>query len=38
MISGTKLREMLSNGQYPPEYITRKEVSDILIDYYRKLK
>ena len=38
MISGTRLREMLSNGQYPPEYITRKEVSDILIDYYRKLK
>jgi sulfate adenylyltransferase len=38
MISGTRLREMLSNGQYPPEYITRKEVSDILIDYYRGLK
>jgi sulfate adenylyltransferase len=38
MISGTKLREMLSAGQYPPEYITRKEVSDILIDFYRGLK
>jgi len=37
MISGTKLRELLSKGQYPPEYITRKEVSDILIDYYRSL-
>ena len=37
MISGTKLREMLSNGQYPPDYITRKEVSDILIGYYRSL-
>jgi sulfate adenylyltransferase len=37
MISGTKLREMLSNGEYPPEYITRKEVSDILMDYYRGL-
>jgi len=35
MISGTKLREMLSEGKYPPEYITRKEVSDILIDYYK---
>jgi sulfate adenylyltransferase len=38
MISGTKLREMLSKGNYPPEYITRKEVSDILIDYYRNIK
>lgn len=37
MISGTKLREMLSNGEYPPDYITRKEVSDILIEYYRDL-
>ena len=38
MISGTKLREMLSNGEYPPDYITRKEVSDILIDYYKSLE
>ena len=37
MISGTKLREMLYKGEYPPDYITRKEVSDILIDYYRSL-
>ncbi|MCL4416637.1 MAG: sulfate adenylyltransferase [Actinobacteria bacterium] len=37
LISGTKLREMLSNGEYPPEYITRKEVSEILIDYYKNL-
>ena len=37
MISGTKLREMLSEGQYPPDYITRKEVSDILIDYYKSI-
>jgi len=36
MISGTKLREMLSRGQYPPEYVTRKEVSDILINYYKE--
>lgn len=35
MISGTKLREMLSKGKYPPDYIVRKEISDILIDYYR---
>ena len=33
MISGTKLRGMLSTGEYPPEYILRKEVADILIDY-----
>jgi sulfate adenylyltransferase len=38
LISGTKLREMLSAGQYPPDYITRKEVSEILIDYYKNLK
>ena len=36
MISGTKLRGMLSAGEYPPEYIIRKEVADILIDYYRE--
>jgi sulfate adenylyltransferase len=36
MISGTKLREMLSRGEYPPEEVTRKEVSDILIEYYRR--
>lgn len=38
MISGTKLREMLSSGEYPPDYITRAEVSDILIDYYKSLE
>jgi len=38
MISGTKLREMLSKGEYPPDYITRAEVSDILIDYYKSLE
>jgi len=38
MISGTKLREMLSAGEYPPDYITRPEVSDILIDYYKSLE
>ena len=37
LISGTKLREMLSNGEYPPDYITRPEVSKILIDYYKSL-
>jgi sulfate adenylyltransferase len=37
IISGTKLREMLSEGIRPPDYVTRPEVSDILIDYYKKL-
>jgi len=38
MISGTRLRQMLSEGKYPPQEITRREVSDILIDYYRERK
>jgi len=38
MISGTKLREMLSRGEYPPDYITRPEISEILADYYKSIK
>lgn len=34
-ISGTKLREMLSRGERPPEQFSRPEVVDILIKYYR---
>jgi len=34
LISGTKLREMLARGERPPEEFTRKEVADILADYY----
>ncbi len=34
-ISGTKLRQMLSQGERPPEQFTRKEVADILVKYYR---
>jgi sulfate adenylyltransferase len=35
LISGTKLREMLSRGERPPEEFSRKEVVDILLRYYQ---
>lgn len=35
LISGTRLREMLSKGERPPEQFSRKEVVDILIKYYQ---
>ena len=34
-ISGTKLREMLTRGERPPEQYSRKEVIDILVKYYQ---
>lgn len=33
-LSGTKLREMLEKGEYPPEEFTRPEIARILIEYY----
>ena len=37
-ISGTTLREMLSQGKRPPSTITRPEVADILINYYQSIE
>ncbi len=37
MISGTKLREMLSRGERPPKEFSRPEVVDILMEYYQTL-
>jgi len=37
LISGTKVREMLDNGEMPPKEFSRPEVAQILMDYYRGL-
>lgn len=37
LISGTKVREMLSAGEMPPKEFSRPEVAQILVDYYANL-
>ena len=37
-LSGTKVREMLVQGEIPPKEFTRPEVADILVDAYAKAK
>ena len=34
-LSGTKLRELLANGQLPPAEVVRPEVAEILIHFYK---
>jgi sulfate adenylyltransferase len=38
LLSGTKVRAMLSEGQAPPEEFSRPEVAQILINYYQGLE
>ncbi|MFN8576285.1 MAG: sulfate adenylyltransferase [Candidatus Sericytochromatia bacterium] len=37
-LSGTKVRDMLKNGEIPPDEFTRKEVANILIEWAKNTK
>ncbi len=38
LLSGTRVREMLGNGEAPPPEFSRPEVAKILMDYYQEQK
>ena len=38
LISGTKVRELLANGEMLPKEFSRPEVAEILVDYYKNQK
>lgn len=38
VISGSRIRELLTGGEHPDERILRPEIADILISYYREKK
>jgi sulfate adenylyltransferase len=38
LLSGTKVRQLLSEGTAPPKEFSRPEVAQILMDYYQSLK
>jgi sulfate adenylyltransferase len=37
LLSGTRVREMLGNGEAPPAEFSRPEVAQILMEYYQSL-
>ena len=37
LLSGTRVREMLGNGEAPPKEFSRPEVAKILMDYYQSI-
>jgi sulfate adenylyltransferase len=37
LLSGTRVREMLGQGEAPPPEFSRPEVAQILMDYYQSL-
>ncbi|MEW6242980.1 MAG: sulfate adenylyltransferase [Bacillota bacterium] len=38
VLSGTRVREMLARGEIPPAEFTRREVAEILVNYYQSMR